>query len=218
MTATCGTRRAWWAAWPLVRVRTFDDGFGYLRPSPGERLRQLLPQPAAAPRERPEFPEIFGRYSAYVWTALRRLGAEQRDLEDLTHDVFVSVFRHLSEYDPSRPIKPWLFAFAFRVASDSRRRMRRRPEVIGEPADARDPSPSAVEQLLARERRELAWAALETLELGRRAVFVLHELDGYSIPEVAASLGMPLATAYSRLRLARQDFDRAASRLRSRHR
>lgn len=170
------------------------------------------------PAERPEFPEIFERHAAYVWTTLRRLGAELRDLDDLTHDVFVSVFRHLAEYDPARPIKPWLFGFAFRVASENRRRMRRRPEVLGEPFETHDPSPSAVEQLLARERRQLAWAALETLELGRRAVLVQHELDGQPIPEVARSLGIPLATAYSRLRLARQDFDRAASRLRARSR
>ena len=181
-------------------------------------MQNLASEPSAESAQRPEFPQIFERHAAYVWTTLRRLGAQARDLDDLTHDVFVSVFRHLDEYDPARPIKPWLFGFAFRVASDNRRRMRRRPEVLGEPFDTHDPSPNAVEQLLARERRELAWAALETLELGRRAVLVLHELDGHPIPEVARSLGIPLATAYSRLRLARQDFDRAASRFSARTR
>ena len=81
-----------------------------------------------------------------------------------------------------------------------------------------DAAPSPVDRLLSKERRQLAWAALEQLELKRRAVFILHELDGYPIPEVAAALGVPTATAYSQLRLARQDFSKAAQRLRSRQR
>jgi RNA polymerase sigma-70 factor (ECF subfamily) len=186
--------------------------------SPGVKVRQLVARLAPEPLDRPEFPALFTEHSGYVWTALRRLGARTRDLEDLTHDVWVRVFRHLDEYDPSRPIKPWLFGFAFRVAAEDRRRLRRHPEDLVEPFDAPAAQPSPLEQVLAREQRALAWAALETLELGRRAVFILHELDGCPIPEVAESLGIPLATAYSRLRLARENFDQTARRLALRQR
>jgi len=184
------------------------------------KLRQHAPdRPEACGRL--SFPELFATYSGYVWTALRRLGAPVSDLEDLTHDVFVRVFAHLSDLDPQRPVKPWLFGFAFRIASEDRRRIRRRPPLVPDAVDdghVADSKPGPFEQLVAQERRQLAWAALDTLELGRRAVFILHELDGCAIPEVAESLGIPLATAYSRLRLAREDFDRAARRLRSRQR
>ena len=179
---------------------------------------RLVSLPQGEEAQLPEFREIFAQHSGYVWTTLRRLGVRDRDLEDLTHDVFVRVFRHLNDLDPSRPIKPWLFGFAFRVSGEDRRRLRRHPEDLTEPLDPLDPEPSALEQLLAQERRKLAWAALETLELGRRAVFILHELDGCPVPEVAESLGIPLATAYSRLRLAREDFDKAARRLALRQR
>lgn len=184
----------------------------------GVKVRQLVPKLAPERLDRPEFPALFTQHSGYVWTALRRLGARPRDLEDLTHDVWVRVFRHLEDYDPSRPVKPWLFGFAFRVAAEDRRRLRRHPEDLVELLDAPAAQPSPLEQVLAQERRELAWAALETLELGRRAVFILHELDGCPIPEVAESLRIPLATAYSRLRLAREDFDQAARRLALRQR
>jgi RNA polymerase sigma-70 factor (ECF subfamily) len=60
----------------------------------------------------------------------------------------------------------------------------------------------------------LARSALETLELGRRAVFILHALDECPMPEVARALGLPLNTAYSRLRLARADLALAVRRLR----
>lgn len=186
--------------------------------TPGVKVRQLVPRLAPEPLDRPDFPALFARHSGYVWTALRRLGVRRRDLEDLAHDVWVRVFRHLDDYDPSRPIRPWLFGFAFRVAAEDRRRLRRHPEDLVEVLDAPAAQPSPLEQVLAQERRELAWAALETLELGRRAVFILHELDACPIPEVAESLNIPLATAYSRLRLAREDFDQAARRLALRQR
>jgi RNA polymerase sigma-70 factor (ECF subfamily) len=62
----------------------------------------------------------------------------------------------------------------------------------------------------------LARAALNRLELGRRAVFILHELDDQPMPEVAKALGIPLNTAYSRLRLAREHFASALQRARRR--
>jgi RNA polymerase sigma-70 factor (ECF subfamily) len=173
------------------------------------------PQPVP---DRPSFPELFDEHARYVWSTLRRLGARSHELEDLTHDVFVQVLRHLHEYDPERPLRPWLFAFAFRVAAQDRRRVRRRPEVITDTTELQDDAPTAVDLLLANERRELALAALDEIEINRRGVFILHELDGCPIPEVARSLGIPLATAYSRLRLARQDFAQSVRRLRSRQR
>jgi len=181
-------------------------------------LRQAAPLEPFEPPPRPSFPELFEQHSAYVWHTLRRLGALDRELEDLTHDVFLHVFRHLDDYDTSRPLKPWLFGFAFRVASEHRRKQRARLEVSADGVEATDARPDAVEQLVQRERLDLARAALETLEIQRRAVFILHELDGCPIPEVAESLGIPLATAYSRLRLAREDFSKAAQRLRARQR
>ena len=48
--------------------------------------------------------------------------------------MFVEVFRNLHRYDPARPLRPWLFAFAFRFASDYRRLARHRVEVYEEPA------------------------------------------------------------------------------------
>jgi RNA polymerase sigma-70 factor (ECF subfamily) len=62
---------------------------------------------------------------------------------------------------------------------------------------------------------DLGYRALDELDLAQRAVFVMHDLDGVAIPEIASMLGIPLNTAYSRLRLARTAFDRAVRRLRA---
>jgi RNA polymerase sigma-70 factor (ECF subfamily) len=165
----------------------------------------------------PTFRAIFEAESSYVLNSLRRLGVFERDLDDLTHDVFLAVHLRFGEYDPSRPVRPWLFAFAVRVAAAYRRRARHRLEVIDGAEEAVDERAGpAEEQIVSREDRRLVIEALDALELDRRAVLVMHDLDGESMPEIARSLSIPLNTGYSRLRLARAEFEAALKRLRPR--
>jgi RNA polymerase sigma-70 factor (ECF subfamily) len=162
---------------------------------------------------RPDFRVIFEEHFSYVWNSLRHFGVRTDDLEDLAHEVFFRVHQRLGEYDPSRPLRPWLFAFAFRVAAAHRRLARHHAEVLGTDPDPPDDALGADDVLIRREGLGHALKALEAIEFDRRAVFVLHELDDVAIPEVAAALGMPTSTAYSRLRLARHEFNAAIKRL-----
>lgn len=165
-----------------------------------------------------DFRALFERHFAYVWHALRRLGVPERDQEDLAHDVFLEVYRARDRYDPARPMRAWLFGFAFRLAASHRRRARNRFETLEETGEAADRAPTALDRVLAHEALGVAHRALEALEIERRAVFVMHEVDGFSIPEVAHVLGVPLNTAYSRLRLAREEFRERVRMLRARER
>ena len=79
-----------------------------------------------------------------------------------------------------------------------------------------DSTPNADEQLQASEARSIVVAALQAIDEHRRAVFILHELDEQPMPEIAAALEIPLNTAYSRLRLARDEFRAAVARIRLR--
>jgi RNA polymerase sigma-70 factor (ECF subfamily) len=54
-----------------------------------------------------------------------------------------------------------------------------------------------------------------SIELPKRAVFVMTEIDGATTPEIAEALAIPLNTAYSRLRLAREEFAAAVQRIRA---
>ena len=166
----------------------------------------------------PDFRTVYEAHFDYVFHSLRRLGIHDRDLEDLVHDVFVAFFRGLDGFEAGRPIKPWLFGIAFRVASDHRRRARHRFEVHEGTGEAgrefADGRPLADEAVSSSQDRALVREALETLELDRRAVFVMHDLDGHAMPEIAKALSVPLNTCYSRLRLAREQFATAVRKKR----
>lgn len=174
------------------------------------------PAERAGSVEAASFRAIFERDLGYVWTSLRRLGVPARDLEDLSHDVFFRVHQRLADYDRERPFRPWLFGFCFRVASDYRRRSANQRELLGAELEPTDPSPDALDRLVQAEAMSLAQLVLQSLELDRRAVFVMHDVDGVPVPEVAEALGIPLNTAYSRLRLARQQFSDSLQRERLR--
>jgi RNA polymerase sigma-70 factor, ECF subfamily len=162
---------------------------------------------------RAQFHEIFDREFDYVWASLRRLGVHDRDTEDVAQEVFVQVHKKIDDYDPARPIRPWLFAFAFRCASDWRRLARHRVEVFGEHPEPPTSKPDAVDLIGQAEDVDLVMRALEQVEMDQRAVFVLFELDECPMKEIAAELAIPLFTAYSRLRLAREKFTEAIRRL-----
>lgn len=151
------------------------------------------------------FEEIYRREFDYVARSLRRLGAEPRDEKDLCHEVLLAVHQKLHTWDRSRPLRPWLFGFAFRAVSELRGRAHRRREVPGteltELPGASDPQAHAE----ASQARRLVLEALDTLPAERRAAFIMHDLDGASAPEIAEALNAPLNTIYSRLRIARTE-------------
>jgi RNA polymerase sigma-70 factor (ECF subfamily) len=161
------------------------------------------------------FAELYRSELPYVWNSLRRLGTPAAELEDLSQEVFVRVFRALPGYDHDRPFRPWLFGLLFHTMLDFRKRQSRSPEghaggTAGALADAEILPDQALER---EEDRKLVLKALEAVKLSRRTVFVMVELNGHSVPEVAEALALPLNTTYSRLRLARQEFVAAVRRL-----
>lgn len=172
-----------------------------------------------SPRTSPVLPDmgaIFDEHFDYVWNALRRLGVRREDLEDLSHEVFLKVHARLHDFDIARPMRPWLFGFAYRVASDHRRLARHRLEVLGASVEAVDPVRPADERIEADEIRTLVEDALAGMDFDRRAVLILHDVEEIAVPAIAEELAIPVNTAYSRLRIAREELAAAVMKLRKR--
>jgi len=168
-----------------------------------------------APKQDPtaDFQDCYRREFSYVVHTLRRLGVKSAELEDVAHDVFVAVYRHFGERDPARPLKPWLFGFCFRIASDHRKLARHRHEAPEREHDTADPA-RWPDELVAEERlRRQLLAALDAMDFEKRSLVVMHDLEGITVPEIAVLLAVPLNTAYSRLRLARAEFERQLVRI-----
>lgn len=146
-----------------------------------------------------------------LWRFLRRLGVAEADVDDAVQEVILVLTRKLDSIEIGKE-RSFVLSTAFRVASDARRRNRRRREVDGEllmemPSAAADPETSAQKQQM----RALFAQVLEQLSLDLRAVFVLYELEDFTMAEIAQTLQLPPGTVASRLRRARETFEKLAA-------
>lgn len=158
-----------------------------------------------APRERPTLAELFAAHVAFVWRVLASHGVHEADIEDSTQEVFLTAHRRMEQWDPERAsARTWLYAIAIRFAANYRRLARVRYE---QPADETEPPPHEADADAHLDRRRLLAkldATLAAMSEDKRSVFVLFELEGLQMIEVAKVVGCPVQTAYARLYAARR--------------
>jgi RNA polymerase sigma-70 factor, ECF subfamily len=181
-----------------------------------EALRTVTAQAESTEPVR-DFDGIYRDNVAFVWRSLRRLGVAEADVEDAMQEVFIVVHAKLASFEGRSRISTWLYGICLRVAQARRKRGFVAREVAeeeaGEPPELACFPADALEE---REAADLLEEALDALPLEQRAVFTLFELDGMTCQGIAELVGIPLGTVYSRLRLGRDAFARAARRIRAR--
>lgn len=183
-------------------------------PPPASGVKSLVVPRAQDAGERESraraFRILYQEHVGFVWRNLRRLGVAERDIEDKAQEVFVVAHRRWESFEErGHGPRAWLFQILLRVASDARRHRRRHPvDPDGGVAEERVfvDAPQA-RQVANREALDVLDRALETIEVGRRAVLVLHEIEQMTAPEIARTLEIPLNTVYSRLRVARVELE-----------
>jgi RNA polymerase sigma-70 factor, ECF subfamily len=155
--------------------------------------------------ERPSLTELFNANLRFVWRVLASHGVLRDDIKDVAQEVFLTAHRRMDDWDPERAsARTWLYSIAIRLASNYRRGARR-AQVRGKPEVDTTPPPDPHQELDRNRNAAKLRAAIEALEPDKREVFVLFELEGVSMKEVAAMLQCPLQTAYTRLYGARRE-------------
>jgi RNA polymerase sigma-70 factor, ECF subfamily len=179
---------------------------------PGASLEQPRALPASA-ADKARLRAMVDQYFEVVWRALRRLGVSPTDMDDCSQQVFWVASRKLSAIAAGSE-QSFLVGTALRVAADSRRARERRREVPDDGSIQRaDPGPQPDELADQKRLRALLDDVLSAMPADERAVFVMFELEELSIQEISAILEIPAGTVGSRLRGAREEFDRLVSRL-----
>lgn len=156
--------------------------------------------------------EAFQREFDYIVRSLRRLGVSANDVEDLAHEVFLVLYQSWYKYDPERPLRPYIFGIAFRIACNHLRKRKR--EILYAVVETNDYGPQPDQTLEANQVRTLVLGALKRVPMQRRAVLIMHDIDRLPMTEIAASLSIYRFTGYSRLRKARKEFMAALASLR----
>jgi RNA polymerase sigma-70 factor (ECF subfamily) len=164
------------------------------------------------------FKEVYDENFRFAWRSLRRLGVRESDVADAVQDVFLIVHRKLGEFEGRSKVTTWVFGICLRVARDRRRAAheRRRSEETEPISDKPDERADVGAEAERRQALGLIEKIVDEMPDEQGAVFTLFELEGMSGEGIAEMLEVPLGTVHSRLRLAREAFRKAVSRIQAR--
>lgn len=173
--------------------------------------------PSGGPVSRtvPSFRSVYRQYFDFVWSSTRRLGVEPEAMDDVVQEVFIVVHAKLHTLERPEALRSWIYGIVRRTVSGHRRaRQSRMASALtgGVESEAESREPTPLEQTERNADLHLLARLLDELDEPKREMFALVEVEELSVPEAAEVLELPLNTAYSRLRAARQAFEAALAR------
>jgi RNA polymerase sigma-70 factor (ECF subfamily) len=138
------------------------------------------------------FDELFRRYAPVLLRLMRRETSLVSEAQDLVQQTFLQLHRARHDYDPSRPLRGWLFTIALNVRRGRIRQDIRHPEQsVAKGEELPIPAvPADTEQRVAASE---AWRMIQTLSPAQREVIELHWQEGLSFSEIASALGQTLS-------------------------
>jgi len=160
------------------------------------------------------FRELFRRWTPRLFSYFSVMSSESA--MDLVQETWIKVIRGKAQYDPARPLQPWMFRIASRVRTDlfrswawKLRQLTARPvrkEAV-EKAEQMDGFPAAAGNPVRQaERNELGERLRTEVSLLRepwRQAIVLHDLEGLTCAETGEVMGAPTATVLTWVRRGR---------------
>jgi RNA polymerase sigma-70 factor (ECF subfamily) len=156
--------------------------------------------------------QLIRSHASSVGIFLQRLGVPSADVDDVKQRVWLTALRWSARLQPGRE-RAFLFAVARREAGHTRRTSLRRAEVDAVALDALPNDAPPADEIVARaERVRLALAVLAAMDEEQRELFVTLESGAATAGDVARGLGIPLGTAKSRWRRAREECRRIVRR------
>lgn len=161
------------------------------------------------------FEALYRQYFDFVWASVRRLGVSEESVDDVVQEVFIVIHERLQTVERPESLRSWIYGVVRRTVSGHRRARRSKVAsgmVLTAEVETASHRPSPSELAEQSDQVRLLYSLLDELDESKREVFTLVELDELTVPEAAAIAGIPLNTAYSRLRVARQEFEAALAR------
>ena len=153
--------------------------------------------------DRNAFGELVRRHYQGVVRVVYRMCGDTALAEDATQEAFIRAWVNLPSFQPSAPLRSWLYRIAINAALDV---LRRKPEESLEENQVTmiaDQAAGPETALIEKERVALVQQAMKNLPEAARSVLVLREYGDLSYQEIAKVLDIPIGTVMSRLNYAR---------------
>jgi RNA polymerase sigma-70 factor (ECF subfamily) len=156
------------------------------------------------------FRELYALYHRQVARQLAFL-VPRSDLEDVLQDVFIEVYKSVRRFEGKSAFTTWLYRLTVHVAMKSRRKhTRSRLDIVEDVPESVDERPTPDDVSLSSERQARVEALLEKLSPKKRAVLVMHDLQGMEAQKIAELLETNILTVRTRLFYARRELEALA--------
>ncbi len=157
------------------------------------------------------FDDLFREHVDAVWRTAVAMGVAPDAAHDVVQEVFMTAHRRFEDFDDRRAVRPWLLGITRNVVRHHHRGASRRDAHLRQV-----PSPPPPElpsrEVERREAADLLQRFLDQLDDKKRIVFVLGHVEGLTVKEIAATLGLKPATVYARAQAAREALTRFVAR------
>lgn len=156
-------------------------------------------------RDSAAFECIFKHFGPRVKAYMLKLGADNALAEELMQETLVAVWRKADKFDPAKAApSTWIFTIARNLRIDAYRKASRPEPDPNDPAFVPEADPLADEALAQSEMAVRLRSIIETLPEEQKTMLQLSYFQDKSHSEISDSIGIPLGTVKSRLRLAMQ--------------
>ena len=156
------------------------------------------------------FATLFHTHKTRVYSLCLRMTNNAAEAEDLAQDAFLQVFRKLSSFRGDSALSTWLYRIAVNTVLMHFRRKTPCRISLDEPIRGQDDAKGTRREYGTRDgrldsavTRVALTRAISELPEGYRAIFLLHEVDGYQHREIAALLGCSVGNSKSQLHKAK---------------
>jgi RNA polymerase sigma-70 factor, ECF subfamily len=156
------------------------------------------------------FEEIYKISSGYVYAVAYRVTGKKEDAEEVTQDVFISVYRNLRSFAFRSAFSTWIYRIAMNTAINlyrKRSKERGRTVPFDDAMGTKDHAhkgDDASRSLEKKDNEKLVQSMLGCLPEDQRACIVMKDLEGLKYEEIARALNINLNTVRSRLSRARE--------------
>lgn len=144
--------------------------------------------------------EMYEEHAPYVYGIALMMTKSRALADDIAQEAFLRAFHKYHLYDPSKPLRPWLFRITLNLIRGTLRKQRWLTWMGQVPETA--VSESLEDLIMQNEREQELWMAVNLLSGKRREVIIMHYYTGLSLRETAAVLGIQEGTCKSRLHAA----------------
>ena len=160
----------------------------------------------AAEGDSDAFEHIFKAYFGFVSHVVLRVVNRREDAEDITQEVFMTIYRNLKDFRFEANLKTWIYRIAVNSAINYSRKMSRHSQTVdyGDVRGLRIPGADVRQTLDAELNEKNIKSLLNALNPDQRACIVLKSFENLSYSEISEVLKIPINTVRSRIKRARE--------------